>query len=83
MLIWRLQLYRMVPCPPDPTVRRNPGRPTSRGLFLRTVHGPEKWIPVFGKDHAPQITTRYFRKFGVSSLSEAQGSSIRRPVWEC
>jgi hypothetical protein len=26
-----------------------------RSAFARLEHDPEKWIPVFGKDHAPTI----------------------------
>jgi hypothetical protein len=35
-------------------LRKGPNRFAFRGAILE--HDPEKWTPVFGKDHAPSIS---------------------------
>jgi hypothetical protein len=42
-------LTRVSPSPISPSVRRSRKDDKTAGL----VHDPEKWKPVFGKDHAP------------------------------
>jgi hypothetical protein len=48
-----------------------PVRPSSAGL----EHDPEKWIPVFGKDHAQPIDALRLRDVARRSMAVA-GTSI-------
>jgi hypothetical protein len=45
----------MIPKKPAPDLIRG-GYRFSEKIMLHQEHDPEKWIPVFGKDHAPPIS---------------------------
>src|SRR5262249_24725235 len=47
-------------CPPKPLSRPGgSGRASARSEFSFFAHDPEKWVPVFGKDHAPLTSWRW------------------------
>src|SRR3954451_212201 len=39
-----------------------PAKPDRMASWVTVEHDPEKWMPVFGKDHAPSLVLRLMEK---------------------
>ncbi len=54
------------------------GRDENRVNERLTEHGPEKWEPVFRKDHAPNLQRRRFDAVALAASADDQGGGIEQ-----
>jgi len=58
---------------------RKSGTRFSEKIMLKKMHDPEKWNPVFRKDHAPQNCPHAFTAQRNAQLPAARACSCSRP----